>query len=88
MILNTKQISAAEIVMVGRISVFVYGIVAYMLFLGSFLYAIGFVGNWVVPKSIDSGDEGSLRTSLAVNIALMPFAVEEFRASSHKCRHC
>jgi protein-S-isoprenylcysteine O-methyltransferase Ste14 len=54
-----------------RILAIAYGAVAYLFFLASFLYAIGFVGNVLVPKSIDSGAEGGFASSLLVNALLL-----------------
>jgi methanethiol S-methyltransferase len=54
-----------------RIAAFVYGTLSYGAFFCTFLYAIGFLGNFGVPKSIDSGREGSLAAALTVDGALL-----------------
>jgi len=48
-----------------------YGFVSYFAFLGTILYAIGFVGNIIVPKTIDSKPETSLVNAILVNASLL-----------------
>ena len=54
-----------------RYLIFIYGVVSYAVFLATFLYAVGFIGNFGVPKSIDSPREGTLLAALLVDFGLL-----------------
>ena len=54
-----------------RIAGFLYGVVCYFAFLAAFLYAVGFLGNFGVPKSIDSGPQIPFEQALLINAALL-----------------
>jgi methanethiol S-methyltransferase len=55
----------------GRLIALLYGLVSYVIFFVTFLYAIGFVTGLGVPKTIDSGPVGPLAESLVVDLVLM-----------------
>lgn len=67
--------------MVARLAILLYAFVSYAIFTASFLYALGFVGNYVVPQSIDrsinAGDHTNLSEAIVVNLLLMSlFAIQ------------
>jgi len=60
-----------------RVAAFLYGLVAYLVFFAAFLYAVGFVADLVVPKTIDDGPASSIAEALTINLLLMTlFAVQ------------
>lgn len=63
--------------MTRRILILAYGLVAYALFLGTFLYAVGFIGGFLTPTQLDGPREGSLWAALAIDLGLLTlFAVQ------------
>jgi len=61
-----------------RFLAFLYGLAAYFVFIGTILYAIAFVADRFVPRTIDhGGPSGSTAKAVAVNLALMAlFAIQ------------
>jgi protein-S-isoprenylcysteine O-methyltransferase Ste14 len=50
---------------------FLYGVFCHLLFLATFAYMAGFVGNFGVPKSIDSGSSAPMGRAIAINLLLV-----------------
>ena len=63
--------------MFARLLILLYAIVTYAVFLVSFLYALGFVGNYLVSKSIDVGGPTNLSGAIVVDLLLLGiFAIQ------------
>src|SRR5687767_8186859 len=63
--------------MLKRILFFGYGLFSYLVFLGTFLYAVGFIGNFGVPTTLDGPPSGPLLISFAIDAGLLTlFAVQ------------
>lgn len=54
-----------------RILAFIYGLICYLIFFVTFIYTISFVGNLIVPKTLDSDLDGSLIKGLLIDISLI-----------------
>jgi protein-S-isoprenylcysteine O-methyltransferase Ste14 len=54
-----------------RVLAAVYGVLSYLLFFVTFLYLIGFVSGYVVPKHVDSGVAGPVALALAIDVLLI-----------------
>jgi methanethiol S-methyltransferase len=60
-----------------RLLYFAYAATSYLIFLATFLYAIAFVGGFLLPRRLDGPLEGSLLNALAIDLALLAvFAVQ------------
>jgi protein-S-isoprenylcysteine O-methyltransferase Ste14 len=57
--------------MFGRLNTLLYGVLCYLAFLATFLYAIAFLGDFGVIRTIDSGIEGSVAKALAIDAGLL-----------------
>ena len=54
-----------------RVAIFAYGLICYAVFFATFLYAVGFIGNFGVPKTIDAPRHVAMSTALLVNLGLL-----------------
>ena len=54
-----------------RLLIVGYGAACYVLFLAAFLYAVGFVGDFVVPRTVDNGVSASVGEAIVVYLMIL-----------------
>ena len=54
-----------------RLLVAAYGLMCYAVFFATYLYAVGFVGNLLVPRTIDGPPAGNLVAGVVVDLVLL-----------------
>lgn len=60
-----------------KVTSFLFGVVSYLVFFVAFVYAIGFLAEIIVPKSINTGAESGFGRSLLINLILLGlFAIQ------------
>ena len=65
------------VTMFKRSAIFIYGIVCYAVFFATFLYALGFVGDFLVPRTIDGAPRVDFMTALLTDLGLLGlFAIQ------------
>jgi methanethiol S-methyltransferase len=57
--------------MTGRVAAVIYGLASYLIFSASFAYTPGFLGDFLVPKTIDSGPEGGVAQAILIDAILL-----------------
>src|SRR5438477_9029694 len=63
--------------MMKRLGFFLYGCACYLIFFGTFLYAIGFIGNFAVPRALDGVATLPVGLAVAIDAGLLAlFAVQ------------
>ena len=67
-----------------RFTAFLFGVVAYLTFLFTIMYAIGFISGLAVPKTIDTGAKSGMFEAIVVNLALMALFAVQHAVMAHK----